>query len=209
VGYDGARRLSHKWLKETLSDDGTAKSAFLQSLGIRTANNTLIRRIGLNRNLDEWWDNSASQFPAVAVGEEGTGKTWAVFDWVMGRVESSEMPIVLPVAAVKESLSGGDTVETILPRLLARVTGTLDEARWKRRVDRWMMAAGERTPLILLVIDGLNERARLQWRPFFSTLLGAVWRGKVAVLATDRPHHWREQEPIFARYLSQHTLMPN
>jgi hypothetical protein len=46
-------------------------------------------------------------------------------------------------------------------------------------------------PLILLIADGLNDRASVNWRPFFTTLLSDPWREKIAVLATDRPHHWR------------------
>lgn len=31
----------------------------------------------------------------------------------------------------------------------------------------------------------------VEWPVFFSTLLSAPWREKIAVLATDRPYHWR------------------
>ncbi len=69
----------------------------------------------------------------------------------------------------------------------------LDEKRWKRRLDRWLTSEASGRPLILLIVDGLNERVSVHWRPFFSTLLSAPWRDRVAVLATDRPHHWRSQ----------------
>jgi hypothetical protein len=45
--------------------------------------------------------------------------------------------------------------------------------------------------LILLIADGLNERADVDWRPFLASLLADPWRQSVTVLATDRPHHWR------------------
>jgi hypothetical protein len=66
----------------------------------------------------------------VAVGEEGTGKTWAVFDWVLERLECGGMPIVLPFAAVAEQVSKGDSIEGILPR------------RWRSGLAYWMNVVG-------------------------------------------------------------------
>jgi hypothetical protein len=191
VGYDSACRRVHSRLLKTLSDARNARSAFRQSLGIRTPDAQVVRRGELNRQLDEWWDVQGVPLPAVALGEEGTGKTWAVFDWVLGRVDRGDMPMLLPFAAVAEELTNSDPVETLLPHLLVKWTGILDESRWKRRLDRWVSTGATGRPLILLIVDGLNERASVDWRPFFNALLSDPWREKIAVLATDRPHHWR------------------
>lgn len=191
VGYDSARRRAHHCLLKTLSDARNARSAFRQSLGIRTPEAQIVRRTELNRRLDEWWDAPGVLQPAVALGEEGTGKTWAVFDWILGRVDRGDMPMLLPFAAVAEELTNSDPVETLLPHLLVKWTGILDESRWKRRLDRWVSTGATGRPLILLIVDGLNERASVDWRPFFNALLSDPWREKIAILATDRPHHWR------------------
>ena len=45
-------------------------------------------------------------------------------------------------------------------------------------------------PLILIVVDGINEKAELRWPSFFRTLQDGRWRGRVLALATDRPGHW-------------------
>ena len=139
IGYDSARRRIHNSLRNTLSDDNNAKSTFCQSLSIRSPSAQVVRRSGLNRQFDQWWDVSGFPLPCVALGEEGTGKTWAVFDWVMGRIDADEMPIVLPFAAVAQDLSGPHLVETLLPRLFAKWTAVLDERQWKRRLDRWLL----------------------------------------------------------------------
>lgn len=191
IGYDTARRRIHDQLLKTLSEPNNARAAFRQSLGIRAPGAQVVRRTQLNKALDAWWDVSGAPRPAVALGEEGTGKTWAVFDWALGRVEHGSMPILLPFAAVAHHVTNGDSVETILPRLMAKWTGVLDENRWKRRLGRWSSARSAGRPLILLVVDGLNERADMDWRPFLVALLSDPWRQNVAVLATDRPHHWR------------------
>jgi len=82
-------------------------------------------------------------------------------------------------------------IGAIFPRLMAKWTGVLDEDRWRRRLGRWLSAGSAGRPLILLLVDGLNERGDMDWRPFLVALLTDPWCQNVAVLATDRPHHWR------------------
>jgi hypothetical protein len=193
IGYDGARHRIHKRLLTTLSDNQNAQSEFRQSLGIRVPSTQVVHRAELNRQFDEWWDAKDFPMPAVALGEEGTGKTWAVFDWAIGRVERGDMPIILPFAVVAQALTNNEPLEALLARLLGKWTGVLDEKRWVRRLDRWLNTKATGRPLILIIADGLNERADVEWRPLFSTLLSTPWRDKIAILATDRPHHWRDR----------------
>jgi hypothetical protein len=142
--------------------------------------------------LDAWWDTAGVPRPAVALGEEGTGKTWAVFDWALERFDSEGSPIVLPFAAIGQFHSG-DSVKTLLVRLLAKWSGLLDEKKWERRLDRWVSGPPPDRPLILLIADGINERANVDWRPLLSEVSSDPWRGLIAVIATDRPHHWKRK----------------
>lgn len=196
IGYDTARQRVNAQLLSILSDDERAQSVFLQSLGIRAPQARVVRRVELIKQLDDWWDAPGFPAPAVALGEEGTGKTWAVFDWVIGRVERGEMPVVLPFAAVAQELPKYESPDKLLVRLIARWAGILDEKGWARKVDRWLTTEATGRPLILLLVDGLNERADVDWRPLFTTLLTAPWREKVGVLSTDRPYHWRHRFPM-------------
>jgi hypothetical protein len=189
TGYNGARRLVHERLLKTLRDPNNARAVFHQPLGIRAPGVQVVRRSQLCQALDSWWDVSGVPQPVVVLGEEGTGKTWAVFDWVAERVERGEMPIVLPLGNCQ--LANGDSVESLLPRLIAKWTGVIDENRWRRRLHRWLRAGPAGRPLVLVLMDGLNERAELQWPPLLADLLGDPWRTGIAMLATDRPHHWR------------------
>jgi hypothetical protein len=191
IGYDAARNRICDRLLKVLSEPADALARFHQPLSIRGPGANVVRRAQVSRALDAWWDVAGTPRPAVAVGEEGTGKTWAVFDWALGRLERGGMPILLPFAAVAEQVSKGDSIEGILPRLMAKWTGVLSERRWQRRLSRWFSTGATGSPLILLIIDGLNERADLHWPALLATLLSDPWRGNVAVLVTDRPHHWR------------------
>lgn len=191
MGYDAARRRVNEQLVTVLSDDQRAKSTFLQSLGIRAPQARIVRRTHLIKQLDDWWDAAGFPVPAVALGEEGTGKTWAAFDWVVGRIERGDMPLVLPIAAVAQELTGSGSPETLLARALSKWAGILDEKGWERRIKRWLSREATGRPIIFLILDGLNERADVQWRQLFATLASPPWCDKIAVLSTDRPHHWR------------------
>lgn len=192
VGYESARRRTHARLLETLADERDAKSSFRQSLAIRAADAQVIRRAAPIAELDRWWNSPGVPMPALVLGEEGTGKTWATFDWLLGRLGKGDMPLVLPFVVVAENLSGPDPLERLLPRLLTKWTGVPNEEHWARRLDKWLRSEPIGRPLILLVADGLNECPDVHWRSFFASLQAAPWRDKVAILATDRPHHWKK-----------------
>ncbi len=196
AGFDATRRRVNQQVLDVLTDDQRARSVFLQSLGIRGPQARLVQRSELTKQLDDWWDAPGFPTPAVALGEEGTGKTWGVFDWMIGRIERGDMPIVLPFAAVAEELPKYETAEKLLTRLIAKWAGILDENRWARKLGRWLASESTGRPLVLLMADGLNERADVDWRPIFSTLQSPSWQGKIAVLSTDRPHHWRHRPPM-------------
>ena len=193
LGYEDARRRSRKLLLGTLSDQGNTMSMFNQRVALRSKDLQLIHRVAVSDALLAWWSRSLDECkPAVVLGEEGTGKTWAVMDWLAHQIDGNSMPIVLPFSASAEPISSGETIEDLLPKLLAKWTGAGDSVFWTKRLERWLNVEGARSqPLLLIFADGLGERAALDWPSFFRTLEHERWRGLISVLATDRPGHWR------------------
>jgi hypothetical protein len=192
-GYDAARRRIEQRFSQAVTSSANSRAMFRQRLGIREPGTVFIHRVEVCRQLDGWWDGESTDLPAIVLGEDGTGKTWAVFDWVLRRAAAGDMPIVLPLAVSAQQINRSDTLESVLPRLMEKWTGLLDERRWKRKLERWLTSGRSNKPLILLILDGLNERADLSWPPLFASVLGEPWRGNVAVIATDRPHHWKNK----------------
>lgn len=192
LGYDDVReRINRKFL-DIISDVGNATAAFNQQAAIYSKDIQLISRIGVSDLLVTWWKASSSAVPrAVVLGEEGTGKTWAVLAWLAERVQGGSLPIVLPFSAAAEAISAGDTIATLLPKLLRKWTGLGDNHFWERRFKKWLAAPDLSQILVLIVVDGLNERPSLNWPSFFAAADDEHWRERVAILATDRPLHWR------------------
>lgn len=195
AGRDSARRRTHEKFLATVADQNRARATFRQSLAVRSPDFHVVRRIKVSDALSSWWNGSNFPAPGIVLGEEGTGKTWATFDWLASRIENDPdgMPIILPFAAAATELSLEDPLDAMLPRLLARWTGLADGDRWSRRLRRWLDVEPTGRPLILLIGDGLNERADINWVPFLNAILSDPWRQRIAVLATDRPRHWRDR----------------
>jgi hypothetical protein len=195
AGYDSARRRTHEKFLATVADQNRARATFRQSLAVRSPDFQVVRRVKVSDALNSWWNGSNVPVLGIVLGEEGAGKTWATFDWLASQLENDpgRMPIILPFAAAATELSVEDPVDAMLPRLLARWTGLVDGDRWSRRLSRWLDTEPTGRPLILLVGDGLNERADINWVPFFNAILSDPWRQRIAVLATDRPRHWRDR----------------
>jgi len=113
LGYEDARQRAKRRFLEVMGDEGTAKAVFAQSVAVRGQSARRISRVGVNDALSTWWtESSVVEKRAVVLGEEGTGKTWAVMGWVVDRIEADSLPIVLPFSAFAESI----TAATVLRR---------------------------------------------------------------------------------------------
>lgn len=189
LGYADARRRTAERLLGTLRATGESSAVFNQNVAVKDPTVQLIPRLEISDQLVRWWASPGGK-RGVVLGEEGTGKTWAVMSWLAERVEAGTMPIVLPFSADAESFGAHDTLEDLLPRLMARWTGLGTVSSWAARVERWL-SDPSLTPLVLVIVDGLNERPMISWPSFLRTLDRDRWQRHVAVLATDRPGHWR------------------
>src|ERR1051326_4026824 len=193
LGYEDARRRVRERFLRVLSDEGNAIATFGQRIALRFDGSRFISRLAISQELILWWSGVLNEWKhAVVLGEEGTGKTWASLDWLATNIEANRMPLVLPFSANAESISKGETIADLLPRLLEKWTTTGNVQFWAKRLKRWLKSENtELTPLLLVFADGLGERSSVSWPSFFRTLEDETWRGRVLVLATDRQGHWR------------------
>ena len=191
LGYEDARRRMAAFLRRTLADSGSSHAAFNQRLGINDPASRKVDRSAVLASLDAWWrEHACAGGHGVALGEGGMGKSWVVFDWIARRLVAGDFPLVVPVVASAAAIGDGDTIDTLLPRALRDCLGLVDAARWAARLRRWLSARPESSPLVVAVVDGLNEKPSAKWAEFFRSLRHEDRRGRVTVLATDRPGHW-------------------
>lgn len=75
---------------------------------------------------------------------------------------------------------------------LATCTGIRDTQLWSRRAETFAKRTPKKRPVILLVLDGINEQPLFDWRTLLESLQVSPWKDQVATILTCRPAHWHE-----------------
>jgi hypothetical protein len=143
---------------------------------------------------DRWLAEWPSKRSGLAVlGEEGDGKTWAVASWLSRKLYAdTPSPPVLWIPsreAVDQDLEG-----LIGSALAKKLTGT--PSSWMERLRRWSQPSNSIGPVLILILDGINERHNAAWwRPVVESLGSTEWRSSIAPIVTARSGFW----PALAR----------
>ena len=186
VGYESATRASRRWLEDAQRSLGKAKQLLGNHHNLMEPGSTVIQRRSTDAELDDWWENGPEA--AVLIGDEGTGKSWAVLDWVrrIGTVGSPLTVFVQPRDIYVE-----DARKTVA-RQLAEQTGALDERFWHRRLLLWERS--ERAEVrVLVLVDGLNENHRFKrWSEWLQPLFNGDMSGIYRVAMSCWPPWWRD-----------------
>ncbi|CAK8712104.1 MAG: hypothetical protein CDV28_10229 [Candidatus Electronema aureum] len=188
IGYDHWLEEQNAWLCGRLRNKDESKAAFSQNLAVRAEGEFFIPRKAAQEALDNWFANWHEQHKFfVVLGEEGDGKTWAVVDWLYGKLSDGFPVIFLPsgMADLKE-------FDILLPEILAKQLKEPYEGYWQKRLQRWLERPAGDTPLFLLVMDGLNERPDMEWRQLLAKFAVEPWCNRTAVLMTCRKKFWDE-----------------
>ena len=191
IGYDNWRSAQNQWFDNCLASEAESRAHFGQLLNIRDPGAALVNRGSDWARLDKWfssWNETRETF--VLLGEEGDGKTWAVASWLdQNSQDKEDFPAVVFTSSLRVDsneplslLSGG--ISRRLPALQA------DD--WERRLYRWTSKSTSDAPILLLVLDGINERRKATWwRVLLEQLASTPWRDSVAVLVTCRTIYWQ------------------
>jgi hypothetical protein len=186
VGYSDALIKARTWVDDHVKSEQAAKTAFAQKLDVRPVSGPhAVPRRALQAALDGWLSGTSDGPRTIAiVGEEGSGKTWATIDWLIGRQGSTEK---FPLVAVATYNTIGQSPEPamIVANALSGALPSVRQEQLARRVSSWA-AQADGTPNLVLVVDGLNERPHFDWEDFLRLLDHDPWRRGLAVILTMR-----------------------
>ncbi|MBW1741593.1 MAG: hypothetical protein JRJ42_10755 [Deltaproteobacteria bacterium] len=190
IGYEHWRVEQNQWLTQRFSTESESRSAFGQVLHVGSEDVGLVKRSRVWQELNEWlssWGNTQPHF--VLLGDEGDGKTWAVASWLNWQIQNlKDFP---PVIFLSSSHPNSTRPVSLLSEAISRQIGKQDRTYWEKRLQRWVQRPIGEIPLILLVLDGINERRTPQWwRELIEMLMGSPWREQIAVLITARAVYW-------------------
>ncbi|SFL21512.1 hypothetical protein SAMN04488498_1613 [Mesorhizobium albiziae] len=117
-----------------------------------------IPRTSVKDELDRWWNSAAPDAPAAVIGLDGVGKTWACLDWMISKSDLLPIPIVVPASALAgRALGNAVDVQRFLGEKLFEMTGARDANHWQLRLGRLLNRPGAEGPVLVLMLDGLNQ----------------------------------------------------
>lgn len=201
AGYNNWRLEQNEgWLRSVASAQ-EARARYGQAINVSEPGVQLVSRTSFSHSIAEWysgWKDTHSVFSVL--GEEGDGKTWGVASWLSETLKGQkDFPgvILVPSTEAIEGLSGSDVGELLIAQILRKLQVTSREHA-ARRLQRWLSGPAPAKPLIVLVLDGVNERGnRDWWRRLLDQLSGETWNNHVAVITTCRTSYWeRHFEPL-------------
>lgn len=192
IGYRQLRRACEVRIRRLWNSDVESRAVLGQNAA-GGASPYLVVREPVVAALDAWWKAGGQQL-VVAYGGEGVGKTWAVLNWVLKRLRRLPMTLVLAASAFRGLK--GDSEASVLEFLAAEVhdiAGSQDRLFWLERLRRLFEAPAGSTPMLLLVIDGVNQEPSFEWLRLIQVLQGGSFRGRVSVVLTTQTHYLEDR----------------
>ena len=190
IGYENWRIDQNKYFCNGLRSEKETRALFNQPINVEDASIKLIKRESSWLAMDQWlskWNEKHNLL--VVLGEEGDGKTWSVASWLSKNIrEDNKFPGVIFISS-----AGLDTKnpEVFISKAISHHLRLSPEEQVRRRLIRWMAKPSGGAPLILLVLDGINERREPRWwRNLLERLNGEPWFGHVAMAITCRTPYY-------------------
>ncbi|MCK4763316.1 MAG: hypothetical protein KAW12_14050 [Candidatus Aminicenantes bacterium] len=188
IGYNNWFKRQNQWLLEQLASAENSRSWFRQILNVNDRNVKIIERKEAYEQLDNWFQHWGKDKRIFTLrGEEGDGKTWTVASWVLKHIKHNKSSPVLFLNAQDVS---SENISQTLSDAITRQLSTHKRDFWSKRIFNWMERETVTKPVILLVIDGLNENLLFAWRSFLENFNIAPWQEKIALLLTCRTKYW-------------------
>ncbi|MYA68056.1 MAG: hypothetical protein F4Y22_12515 [Gammaproteobacteria bacterium] len=190
TGYEVLRQASHNYLQKVWADRQTAESCFGQNVAGGDSRASHIERPEPMAGLDAWDLGAVGSRdePALVVGREGMGKTWAVIDWLQSRLERLPIVVLAPSTVLTAPIAG----RSALVGFIARLLRDLDQATergdeyWEARVTRLLQRPANEGAVLMLFFDGMNEEPSYNWEALLNQLQGEPFHGRIRVVASAR-----------------------
>ena len=204
VGYENWRVEQNQKLLDYFKSEQDSRAVFGQPIDVEGDNVRYIERTALTEQLDSWYSTWGKNKNIFAVlGEEGDGKTWGLARWLGQKIQQgNNFPGVVFISSNQATTN--DPYQ-LFSEVIARNFLNLSSEQCDRRVKRWINKTTDEDPILLLVLDGINERRDFEWwRSLIDCLAASPWCNSVAVLITCRDRYWQSTFGKLS-YLSTNT----
>lgn len=197
IGFANFALALNTRLLQDIADRVTCKRRFrcaLTPASLRSPLTPLRRTAALERLTRLWAESNTRQKLSVVLvkGEEGTGKSWVVADWVGALAKASDAPAIFYIPASEPESKEAQRVLIKHARDFALTTST--DASVERKIERWLgvdvLSSGKRA---IVVLDGINERLDIGLWADLIEEFGSSRFSSVHLVITCRSRTWRER----------------
>jgi hypothetical protein len=164
-GFEALRTLSQERLANIWTQPRTSTAALGQNAA-GGAQKKKVERHAVSDALDAWWSGPATKdAPAVVLGWDGVGKTWATLAWLVKQTRRQPIILVIPSSAAAGLTSTSEiAVKRFLSDRLYELSGSVrDPDHWLRRLDHLLKRPAEEGPVLTVFFDGMNQEPTLAW----------------------------------------------
>ena len=217
LGFKSLRQESHDRLNKIWNLPRESNSALGQNAA-GGSQQKRVKRNAVNQDLNDWWQEcELNDSPAAVIGWEGTGKTWATLNWLVGSDTRQPAVLVVPSSAVGTNVTFSESnLKQFLAERLHDVTGVRESTHWLRRLDRLLKRPADEGPILTIFFDGLNQEPSVSWLSLLKVLQGNVFSGRVRVIVSTRKDHFENRlselngliVPAFAINVGRYDKVP-
>jgi hypothetical protein len=187
-----------RWVRETLDDADLAERRLFKPLNLADS----IARNSMLANIETTY-RSGRENTLIVIGEEGTGKTVAVAQWLRQRIDTL-VQCVLYTSAQESHGWPREPMEFLRHGLLQRAGGIamqLDVLRRDNGFQDWIAARSW-----LVIVDGINEDGSAdEWGRRISGF-GALSTPGIMALFTTRTEHLQRQLQSYCKHAETVTI---
>ncbi|HLP45055.1 MAG TPA: SEFIR domain-containing protein, partial [Candidatus Kapabacteria bacterium] len=184
-------KAQNEWLLTQFGSENLSRASFQQKIQVHGEGHTFIERKSALEELNKWlsqWGMKNNIF--VLSGEEGDGKTWAVASWITEYIKHiNKIPIVFLPARDLSS----PAIEKILIESISTRQKTRDVNFGEKKINDWKDRPYSNAPIVILVIDGINENFSFEWQWLIEQIQAEPWEKRIAVILTSRTKYWQDR----------------
>jgi hypothetical protein len=166
LGAGIARRANADWLTTAFSSKEKGRRLLGQPLA--PGDNTdapSLARSSLIARLAPHMDSGVNTGVVVVHGEEGNGKSWLVAQtWLW--LKAKPLMIVLSPDEFIDATAATNYADLFIRKLVEQTDKQSGEkviGRWQRKLRFWRSQPKPSTPRLVVLIDGLNQRLKVDW----------------------------------------------
>ncbi|WP_156527609.1 hypothetical protein [Bradyrhizobium stylosanthis] len=196
TGAGLAKRANIRWLTDVFCSRQRARHFLRQPLspGDKGAGQP-VPRDALVKQIVPLLTGKPNGKIAAVLGDEGNGKSWVVAQsWLS--IADKPITVVFTADDFNESLVPADLTGPLIDKIIAQTDGPVSEAarnRWRRRIEQWSKAGTPDSPRLVVIIDGLNQRPRVDWARLIEAMASELDRIGGRLIVTARTAFYASQ----------------